>query len=269
MDALVALLLIGAFALLGFHFHKKKQEKKRMLLGWAAAELDAPLLDAETGKASGKSHGLEVVFHLTSRGSGSDAVSWTEVDVEVSSYGLSIDLRPQTKHEEKLHGRGLVVDLTFDDDPFDQAFIVEAAPADVVQILLDEAIRERLLALEPVELSSRAAGLQLAKEGWIEDHDEMVEMIDLVATIGSQLEPAYRQADRAAEPTAETAYRGEQRGSEQLRQRAKKQLARQRQDEVAEVASVKQQRKRHQSQQQWAAIVIFLIVSLAAWLLVR
>src|SRR5262245_16563640 len=116
----------------------------------AAAVLGADELSIGEGMVDGKAHGLDVRFSYEMRGHGRARELWTVVDAYRRPAGggqLDLDVRPETARERRRVRDGLAIDVELGDPHFDQAFVVEAAPSDVVKRLLDENVRERLLAL--------------------------------------------------------------------------------------------------------------------------
>jgi len=270
------LLLLGLGSY-GIHIARKANRKERndesikWLLGPVAEQLDSSTFHPDYQLVEGEIRGLTTTCQLLIRDEGDEP--WTEIDVSVATGALSLDLRPQTKHDEKLHHEGLLVDGLLFDRAFDEYFVVEAAPLDVVRILLDEDIRNRLLLLYPLQLTTIDSGLRLAKRGWSEDEDETAEMINLLATIAVGIEAAFEHANRAVEPPAETAYRGDHRGAERRRQKARKKLARKRKKELEKVAHLKEVRRSIAARKKlvflgvcaFIIIAVLLLAGLVSW----
>jgi hypothetical protein len=78
---------------------------------------------------------------------------------------FAMDVRPRTAAEERALERGDAIDLDLGDEPFDRAFVVEAAPADVIRVLVDGATRAALLSLRPCRFALDAGDLHLSKPG--------------------------------------------------------------------------------------------------------
>lgn len=76
-----------------------------------------------------------------------------------------MDLRPQSVEEVRAVARGDAFDMTIGDDPFDRAFVIEAAPSNVVAALLEDTTRARLLALSPCRLMCTDDRVRLIKWG--------------------------------------------------------------------------------------------------------
>ena len=204
---------------------------------FTAAEAMQGKTSPSTSTASGSRRGLAVTFSLTSRGSGSGAEAWTEIDVVRPATSLVLELRPERRHERRLKERSLTVDVETGDPAFDGAFLVEAAPADVARALLDADVRARLLALAPVAIAPAHGWLRLEKRGWIEEPAVVVEAIDLAATIAARIPAAFAAADAALERAAGSPYRpeldaGDARSAKQRRD-----------EEVAELRARKERRR--------------------------
>lgn len=158
----------------------------------------------------GQLRGRTVTYRRTLRPSGSYSELWTEVDVRVAPMPLRLALRPQTPHEEGMLARGLAVDLVLGDPPFDAAFLVEAAPADVARALLGEELRRRLLAMHPIGLVSVDAVLRLEKQGELEEK-AVAPAIELLLDVAAAIPDAVAEADRAT-ARARAAYRDDPAG---------------------------------------------------------
>jgi hypothetical protein len=78
---------------------------------------------------------------------------------------FAMDLRPETAAERSALERGDAIDVELGDEAFDRAFVVEAAPAEVIRVLLDEPSRAALLALRPCRFALDAGDLHLSRPG--------------------------------------------------------------------------------------------------------
>jgi hypothetical protein len=205
--------------------------------------------------AKGRRHGLQVTFHLTTRGSGSGAEAWTEIDVIRPATSLVLELRPERRHERRLKARALTVDVETGDPAFDEAFLVEAAPSDVALALLDADVRARLLALAPVAIAPANAWLRLEKRGWIEEPERVVEAIDLAATIAARIPAAFAAADAALQRPAGTPYRPQVDAGETRAAKAR------RDEEIAELRARKDRRREWERRNMFlygAAVLVFV-----------
>ncbi|HEU4534455.1 MAG TPA: hypothetical protein VFS00_10070, partial [Polyangiaceae bacterium] len=171
-------------------------------------------VEASKGVVRGYSAGAAIEIRFVTRGSGSYSESWTEVEAAVDTRGLLLALRRQTPEEESLVREGLAVDLQTGDDVFDHAFVVEAAPADVVLALLTPEIREGLLALRNVALRTGEAGVRLEQPAWVKDGARLRAMAVLAAKVALGVPAA-----RASVDLVTAGYRGPARGGDGRPQR--------------------------------------------------
>jgi hypothetical protein len=195
---LVAVVASGAVAWAIAANQRRKQKRGAVL-----AQIAGYLGGQDTGSAAfGARHGGAVTFQFATRGGGSNRESWTEIDVVVpSAYPLAIHVRRHRWLDKAGIGRGNMIDLQLDDPPFDAAFVVEAAPEDVVRVLLDARVRCFLLSHPHVELETMTVGeckvLRLAIREWIEDVPAATAAIELVAGIGARVRDAYATVEAA------------------------------------------------------------------------
>jgi hypothetical protein len=150
--------------------------------------------------------GITTTYRFTTRGSSSTSENWTEIEVDLPPYPLSFNIRRHGWLDRGRIERGTMVDVIVGDPVFDEAFLVEAAPADVVRRLLDEEVRTRLATYRTVELTTEAKGeqrlLRLAIRGWIEDVQEAQVAAGLPARIARQVREVYAQLEQDAPNTA-------------------------------------------------------------------
>jgi hypothetical protein len=131
----------------------------------------------------GLRRGIALVFRFASHSS----AQWTQLDVGLAGAKLSLALRQQTEGERAHIAAGRGTDVQLGDRAFDDAFIVESAPADVVRELLDAPIRRRLLALRPFTIEPLGSGFRIEKSGWVDEAAIAEEMIDLGAAIAERV----------------------------------------------------------------------------------
>ena len=145
--------------------------------------------------------GVGVALRLTARGSGKQRQLWTEIDVALPpKYPLTMLVRRHTFRDDSKITRGEMVDIKLGDRAFDDAFLVEAAPADVMKNLLDEPVRRLLLlAFEAPTLETipDEATLRFATHGWLRDPARAVEAMQTLASVGARVRRAYAAADEA------------------------------------------------------------------------
>jgi hypothetical protein len=228
--------------------------------------LEAELREAsrDESSVSGRRRDQAVTFRFTSRGSGKSRRPWTEIDVTVPPGQLSFALREQTGSELRLREKGLVVDVETGDELFDDAFIVEAAPADVARALLGEELRARLLAARPFAVVPRDGVVRVEVPGHILMPGRAVALIELAARLAEGFRPAHVAADvalEAAAPRDGSPYRAEPGGGEAVRAAKRARL-----DEVAALFATQERRRRHHMMV--ALVIVGAIVAvyvLLAW----
>lgn len=82
---------------------------------------------------------------------------WTEITAELpANLPFVMALRPQGWLERRSIDRGKLVDVVVGDGAFDAAYVIEAAPADVVRELLTPARRAALAGYGKIELVTQA-----------------------------------------------------------------------------------------------------------------
>lgn len=86
--------------------------------------------------------------------------------------------------------------LSFSDTPFEQLFLVEGAPDDVVVRLLDDELRTALLRRGELELTALDGSLKLALHGWLEEVAQVRPAIELAVRIADRVAAAYAAAER-------------------------------------------------------------------------
>jgi hypothetical protein len=151
-------------------------------------------------------HGVAVEYRFGDRGAGSNHEAWTEVTAELPAhYPLTIRIE---------RGRATpgnpVIDIELGTPVFDELFIVEAAPADVVRHLIDDKARTFLMAQPGLIELTTFGGLRFATPGWIADPTRAAELADFVAGLASRVRDAYAAANAAVpEPAAGSPYRPE------------------------------------------------------------
>jgi hypothetical protein len=178
----------------------RQQARRTSVLARIASRLE----QASQGGAAvtGRYQGIEVTYRFATRGSGSNSESWTEVEAAVpASYPLAIHVRRHDWRDRTHIERGDMIDVKVGDAEFDRAFLVEAAPADVVRRLLDGETRALLGAHQPVELDTIVDGdrklLRLGIRQWIEDEAGAAALIERIAAIAARVRDGFAEADAA------------------------------------------------------------------------
>ncbi len=204
--------VVGALiALIGRSFAKAKAlrvTKLQLIAAFLGGEQDA------SSKAWGSRFGPKTTVELATRGSGSNAETWTHIHVELpAAYPLALHIRRHVGGDRQLVDRGKMVDVIVGDPAFDQAFLVEAAPADVVRELLDVELRGLIASytdvdLETIEDGDGTRSFRIGIRPWLQEVDQVRRPVELMAKLGSRVRDAYAKADAAIEqPLAGDPYR--------------------------------------------------------------
>jgi hypothetical protein len=103
-----------------------------------------------------------------------------------------MDLRPQTAAEQRAIERGHAVDVELGDAGFDRDFVVEAAPSEVIRVLLDAPLRAELRALAPCRLTLVASELHLSRPWTVarwtaEEIAALARMVRLCVQVGERI----------------------------------------------------------------------------------
>jgi hypothetical protein len=263
----ISLVLVLAFVVMTIVFAERNQRAK--------LQQDVLAIANELGgQISGQSvyatvDGVETVFRLAVRGSGKSAQRWTEVEVEVpAKYPLTLLVR---RHEWRDGGkieRGEMVDVELGDRSFDDEFLVEAAPADVVKLLVDRKIRELMWSLENPELQTLRrdgkAVVQLAVRDWIRDRDHAARITRTLAVLGGSVRDAFATVEQATPLVREGAPFREILDDREIRRAAEA-----RSKEVVHVEEVRAVRT-HDERMVWAiGTVVFIVGSLLLLIALR
>ena len=205
---IAALLLVGLAT--AFIMALVRGARRRALERISKLQLIAAFLGGahdETGKAWGEKLGPKTTLDLTTRGYGSSSENWTFVDVELPpAYPLVLNIRRHGSADHRAVARAAMVDVILGDKPFDDAFLVEAAPSDVVRELLDGPLRAYLLAHKEIDLTTVEADggrriLRLAIRGWLEELEVARPALELAASVGARVRDAYAKVDEAVTRT--------------------------------------------------------------------
>jgi hypothetical protein len=190
---LISALLLSVVLSIGVSLDRAR---RRVPLREAMKALE--VTDASTTHVTGTRRGFEMTYRLTTRPLGDGVEECTEIRGRVPELPFMMDLRPETHGSKLLVERGMAVDLRVGDDDFDRAFLIEAAPADVVQRFLDAELRRGLLELFPVSLKVAGGEVVLERTGWLEHGLQVEAALDLVARAMARLRSAFAEADEHA-----------------------------------------------------------------------
>ncbi|MBL8680862.1 MAG: hypothetical protein JNK05_16905 [Myxococcales bacterium] len=150
-------------------------------------------------RARGTFAGVPVELRFVDRGVGSYTDLYTEI--VVLGAGVRRDLHlavvPRREKHAGYVNEGLATHVRLGDAAFDDAFLVEAAPADVVRALMDEDARRAMLSHGRVGLHTTTDGLMIEREAWMDEPDEIRPLIALAVRIAANVDGAFLAADRA------------------------------------------------------------------------
>jgi hypothetical protein len=121
---------------------------------------------------------------------------------------LELHLVPESARDKERVQRGEEVDVVVGEPLFDQAFVVEAAPAETVRALLDARTRSTLRALLPCELHIDRGEVRFRKSGVLIRPAEVCEIARLVGGIAARM-PALGLEQREEQLRALQALQGE------------------------------------------------------------
>lgn len=224
-------------------------------LAIAARVLDDSSVDESEGEVRGTFEGVAVTVRMVTRNPGSYSTRHTEVSVKADTTGFSLALRPQTESEEDDVAQGLAVDLKLGDKEFDSAFIVEAAPSDVVEQLLDDDLRAKLMSVRPAEVLSGHKNIRVDQDGWVDELVDMTGLIELAVSLARRIPLAREEAERAA---GDGGYRGDD--------GAARSAAKERELELLILERVKKAKSdaRHKRQMMTCGLLVLLMIALFA-----
>ena len=199
----VVILAFGGFAAYILHSASKARDRRRDTLAEIARFLGGTS-DAADGRAAGAVDGVATTIRFVTRGSGSDRESWTEIECALPrGYPLSLHVGSHGWFDRGKIERGELVDVVFDDPPFDEAFLVEGAPVEIVRRLLDADARRFLLGQRRATLETRDDGtLRLSIRGWLEAEHEVRPALRCAARLAAGVRAATASVDAAIPPAA-------------------------------------------------------------------
>jgi hypothetical protein len=216
-------------------------------------------VDPETGTAACTVRGSSVRFRFDTRGAGSSAESWTEVEVDVAPSPLVLAVRRQHSQDKRLIQDGLAVDIQLGDPLIDEKYLFEGAPVGTVRRVLGPAFQQKLLALDLDEIEIKSTGIQLARRGWKQEHADVQALVDFAVTVAESIGPAVAEAKKAEAPPPASAYRGSAVSpqDQQKWQAAQQEVASR---HAAEVKGLEAMRERRRESERERGVVILVIV---------
>lgn len=226
-----------------------------------ATEDPAVVVDPKTGAAVCTVRGFPLRFRFTTRGSGSSAESWTEVEVDLPRNPMALLLRRHQSRDARLIKNELAIDIQLGDPVLDVKYLVEGAPLGVVQRVFTPAVQQRVLDLDLDEIESRPSGIQIARRGWREDPGAVQALVDFAVGVAAGVGPAAAEATKAEAPLPESAYRGSAVSPQDQErwQAAQRQVAARQADEVERLEAMRQRRA---ASEKTRALVVGLVVTL-------
>src|SRR5262245_6395947 len=121
----------------------------------------------------------------------------SHVRVELPPRPFALELRRLGFLEGWRIEHGQAVDVKLGDPSFDEQWVVEGAPADVVRRVLSPELRRRLHALDFDQL--RQPGdrlLELRARGWRLEPRWVAESVDVMASLSDAIAPAFAASER-------------------------------------------------------------------------
>jgi len=188
---------------------REARRQREALDSVARARLEGATVDHEARSATGRVGGHPVTIRYTSTRTSKTTHSMTEVEVGTARTPLQLELGPTRKGSAAAVRDGLLVDVSTGDRSFDDRFLVQGAPADVVRALLDAELRASLLGRGTLTLSTRAGGRCVVVVPGRPAEADLLALVDLAALLGRRVATAYPEADRAALDQRGGPYRGE------------------------------------------------------------
>lgn len=177
-------LVFAAVVLIASSMNRQRRET----LVAAMRELEATDVQARRFGLNAVVRGVPVRWDVLGGGRGSPVHTVCSVRLERPPH-LLMELRRQTGDELEQVRAGRAVDVVVGDPAFDDAFIVEAAPAEVAKKLLDADTRRMLLAMQPLRLGVSREAL------WI----DVIGVVGHVAIARSMLELVLAMVRRIGE----------------------------------------------------------------------
>lgn len=204
---------------------------------------------------------LDVTARLLS-GEGTHPEKLTEITAPLPArYPLTIDLRRARSGDATRIQTGRVLDLELGDPAFDDLFLLQAAPSDVVRTLLDPEARALLVTVPEVHLETVDGTLRLRLPGWVEDRRVLEELTALVGRMAAGVRAAFAQdvpTSVVGEPYRERPDASEERA---LAERREREVSR-----IEELVPLRHQQER--ADERWIWIGIGLAVA-GSWAIGR
>jgi hypothetical protein len=171
-----------------------------------------------------------------------------------------MELRARTPDAQHALDRGDAIEVQLGDEAFDRAFVVEAAPSDVIRALLDESTRAALLALAPCRFALDAGALHLSKRGTRTSKAIVAQVVGLCVDVRERVERLPLEMARHREPAGYRGALGEAAARPEDAARADA--------EIAAVEDARRARRQAQGMKAGVAIITTVVVgtTLLEWL---
>lgn len=152
--------------------------------------------------AWGSALGVRATLRYLS-GDEDDRRPWTEITAELpAKLPFVMALRPQGWLDRRSIQRGTLVDVVVGDATFDAAYVIEAAPADVVRALLTPARRAALAGYGKISLCTEAGApprLRLRIPALLDEPHTAKPALQLVVDLATSVREAYAAVEAAAD----------------------------------------------------------------------
>lgn len=183
--------------------------QRQGLFEYLASLLVGAVVDDDARTVRGSFDGRPVALALTLWTEGSLSGELTEVSVPMPA-GLRRNVFVVQRRSETLDAdvhRGLVKPITFEDEPFDRAYLVSGAPERLVRALLDAPTRAAILALALDGVVTWQDGFMLRRSVWIDDAGWARAAIELVVRIADSAARFVRDDEEAVRVGRLVSYR--------------------------------------------------------------
>jgi hypothetical protein len=192
----MALILVAAIAIPIIVVNRQKKRRSlslelaREALGGEAQGTDGKSFTAQVG-------GQQLTYTVDKGPSNRDNKPFVLVTTAAPHMRFSLELRPQTREEEKYIKRGMAVDLKVGNQAFDDAFVIEAAPAAVAFRVLSPEVQADLLAVQPVAVAVGEGQVLVKRIGYVEDPDIVRRLATVATSLGGRVRSAVEEDEAA------------------------------------------------------------------------
>jgi hypothetical protein len=135
----------------------------------------------------GRWRDLAFTYALHPGGRRSPNTTHFEIALPAGAPLFEMELRPQTRLELAHVEHGRAIDVETGDAQFDDAFIVEVAPAEVAREFLEGRVRSTLLGLHPCRVALAGHKLTLDKSGYLEEPGEVKRVVEVCTELATRI----------------------------------------------------------------------------------